>query len=70
MDKIKLAQQQIGLSANMTMNGVYSDSLKKQYDKLQNLYKLNTSGQNSINPNQYQIGISNGSQFNSSNKPN
>jgi hypothetical protein len=53
MDKIKLAQQQIGLSANMTMNGVYSDSLKKQYDKLQNLYKLNTSGQNSINQNQY-----------------
>lgn len=53
IDKIKSAQQQIGLGSNIPMNGVYSDSLKKQYDKLQNLYKLNTLGQNSSNNNQY-----------------
>lgn len=32
----------MGMGVNMALNGVYSDSLKKQYDKLQNLYKSTT----------------------------
>jgi|694.fasta_scaffold140498_1 hypothetical protein len=52
MDKIKLAHSQVGLGANMPMNGVYSDSLKRQYEKLQYLYKLNYMSPNPTNTNQ------------------
>jgi len=49
--------------ASMSMNGIHSDSLKKQYDKLQNLYKLNASDHNASNLNQFGNGIQGSSQF-------